>query len=264
MSDQSPVHSLVGVQNFRAVGGFRTRDGGRVRNGQIWRSARLDQVTHADCEQIVSLGIRVVADLRTALERTTWPTNPALLGRVRHLCWDLPDPPTDTANARQTLRERLRREEDQEQLREVVAAVYAQIAESHATLLRGLYLEIASGDSPILIHCSAGKDRTGVAIALLLDVLHVDRPDILDNYALSEDLLDWARLDVSATLGAGASASEDIPPTVRSLLLRSDRRYLQAVFDQIEQRYGSTERFLPQIGVSPDAIARLRQRLVET
>src|SRR5262249_48153286 len=143
--------------------------------------------------------------------------------------------------------------------------MYARIPELHATQIRELYEAIADGATPILIHCSAGKDRTGIAVALLLDLLRVERSLVLDDYAMSERLLDWAKLDIEATLGVGAGATQRraLPPVVRDLLLRSDPRYLQSAFTHLERRFGSTEGFLSAIGVTSSVMSDLRHRLLD-
>lgn len=234
-----------------------------MRGGLIWRSARLDQLTDEDCERILGLGIRLVADLRSAAERSQWPTKPALLQRVRHLCWDTPIDSEIPPAEQSALHALVEREGDPERVQQRLIDRYARIPDAYATQFGQLFDEIASAETPILIHCSAGKDRTGVAVALLLDLIGVDRSDILDNYALSEAMLDWSRLDVTATLGAGAAASTVLPPMVRDLLLRSDRRYLQATFDYLDRRYASTEGYLRSVGVSRAVMAAISGRLAE-
>ncbi len=252
---------IVGAQNFREVAGHRTRDGRRVRAGHVFRSARLDQLTDQDCARIVDLGIGVIADLRQPSERLRWPTHPRLLDQVRSLCWDAPD----AANSRRhTLQDLAPVADDAARAVRALMQMYAQIPEIHAAHFGELFQTIADDHTPILIHCSAGKDRTGVAVALLLDLLGVERSLILDDYALSEQLLDWSRLDVAATLGIDTSASHrELPAVLLDRMLRSDPRYLQATFDHLEQRYGSTERFISMAGVSLSTVSQIRRRLLD-
>lgn len=250
---------IIGAQNFREVAGYRTRDGRRVRAGHVFRSARLDQLSDEDCARIVELGIGVIADLRQPSERLRWPTHPRLLEQVRSLCWDAPDAASDR---RHTLQD-LAPVSDDERVQRALMQMYAQIPEIHAAHFGELFQTIADDQTPILIHCSAGKDRTGVAIALLLDLLGVERSAILDDYALSEQLLDWSRLDVTATLGIDATASHrELPAVLLDRMLRSDPRYLQATFDYLQERYGSTERFMSMAGVSLSTVSQIRQRLL--
>ena len=245
---------VIGAQNFREVAGHRTRDGRRVRAGHVFRSARLDLLSDQDCARIVELGIGVIADLRQPSERLRWPTHPRLLEQVRSLCWDAPN----AANGRRhTLQDLATVSDDVEQVVRALMQMYTQIPEIHAAHFGELFQTIADDHTPILIHCSAGKDRTGVAIALLLDLLGVERSVILDDYALSERLLDWSRLDVSATLGIDATAPHrELPAVLLDRMLRSDPRYLQATFDYLEQRYGSTQRFMSMAGVPLSTVSQ--------
>lgn len=256
-----PERLLQGVQNFREVGGHRIRDGRRLRRGHLWRSARLDQLTSADCALMVTLGIRQIADLRGSEERALWPTNPLLLRQVKVLSWDIERPKAGAESSR-GLREF---SGDASAARNAVMQLYPRIAEDQVPRLRGLYESIADGETPILIHCAAGKDRTGVAVGLLLDLIGVERSAILEDYELSERYLDWSRLDLTATLGVAQGANEpSVPTPLLDAIVRSDRAYLEAVFSNIERRFDSTESFVKSaIGLSATAIAAIRCHLIE-
>ena len=252
---------VQGAQTFREVGGYRTRDGRFLRRGRLWRSARLDQLTADDCAVIAALGIRQIADLRGSEERRQWPTNPLLFEQANVLSWDLEGPTEEAAPSSrlQTF------SGDFSAARNTMLQVYPKIAEDQVPRLSGLYRAIANANTPILIHCAAGKDRTGVAIGLLLDLVGIERSAILADYEVSERHLDWSRLDLAATLGVTQRASEtDIPTALLDAIIRSDRAYLESVFTDIEQRFNSTESFVEsRLGLSQAAIASIRRHLLE-
>lgn len=254
------IITLKGGQNFREIGGYPTADGQRLRRGQLWRSAKLDELTSEDVEVIRTLGIATIADLRRGSERRQSPTHEAIMTSTRVLAWDLPEgggrPPESMFH----------RGGSPDEYIDAVLQLYRLIAEDHVEHLRDLYQTIADGGSPVLIHCAAGKDRTGVAVGLLLEILGIDRRYIMADYAKTQDLLDWERLKHSAAAGTGVSASwlERLDPVALEILSRADRRYLSATFEDMEARYGSTMNFATQrLGLEPSTVARLRTLLLE-
>jgi protein-tyrosine phosphatase len=252
---------LEGAQNFREVGGYPTKDGRRVRRGLLWRSARLDELTAGDIEVVQELRIAAIADLRRPKERTLNSTRQQILAGVRTLAWDTRNPRYDKAP-----HGLFSSGGDVNHYFQAMLQLYRTIAVEHALQLRELYEAVAGGALPVLIHCAAGKDRTGIAVGLLLEIIGVERGFVLADYAKTEQLLDWDRLTSAAALGAGVSASwlESLDPSARNLLFRSDERYLQAAFEDMEAQYGSVTTFVTErLQLEPAVIERLRERLIE-
>jgi protein-tyrosine phosphatase len=255
------IIQLEGGQNFREVGGYPTVDGRKLRRGLVWRSARLDDLTPADVERVHGLGIEAIADLRRPKERALNPTSEQLLARVRMLAWDSHGLQDDRLQAGL-----FKPNADNDHYFQAILDLYRMIAEEHAVHLRDLYQALAEGALPVLIHCAAGKDRTGIAVALLLEIIGVERAYVLADYSKTEQLLDWDRLTAAAALGTGVDNNwlEKLDPSALKLLFRSDERYLQATFDDLKSRYGSVTRFvIDRLGVSAETIEQLRDRLVE-
>ena len=121
---------------------------------------------------------------------------------------------------------------------------------------------LLKGDGGVVYHCSAGKDRTGVATALVLSALGVPRETILADYELSN------RYFNGLASAAGAESRKDdpqmaafakLPPEVLKVFMGVDARYLQAVFDEIDAKYGSVDAYLDkELGVDAADIARLK------
>jgi protein-tyrosine phosphatase len=248
------VLSLTGTENFREVGGYPTQDGRRLRRGLIWRSARLDALTQEDAGNLHTLGIRLVADLRRASERAESSSDRIWPGEdVRVVWWD-----DLSAAAPSALADLQHSHGDAEVNRAVIHRYYELMAEAHVHRLCDLYSAIAGGDLPVLIHCAAGKDRTGFAVALLLKLLGIRHEYILADYAASERLIDWDRPSTAA-------AMEAMHPKARALINRSDALYLKAALDRIDLEYGSALAFAKtRLNLSDPAIENLHARLLES
>jgi len=149
---------------------------------------------------------------------------------------------------------------------DAIIGLYRMIIEDHTVQFAELLNRVAEGDLPILIHCAAGKDRTGIAVALLLEALGVQRDFIWADYAKTEQLLNWERLTSAAALGTGADSAwlENMDPGALKLLIRADARYLKSAFDDLDARYGSVMNFMSRrLGATPSLIEQLRIRLLQ-
>jgi protein-tyrosine phosphatase len=259
---RSNVVQMPGIQNFREVAGYLTVDGRRLKRNKLWRSATLHELDVAECLAIIDMGIHTIADFRGPDERREKPTPTELSARTHVLSWVTEGMPA----ANRSFRELLLQAKDPEQIRDLVARFYLRIADDHAVQLRDTYRAIADGRTPLLIHCAAGKDRTGVAIAILLDLLGVRRQDTLEDYEISEHLLDWDQMSFAAALGLHdeRGSAITVPPFILKPLMRSDRAYLEAALGDIEARYGSTESFCRErLGLDTQTIEALRAALLE-
>jgi protein-tyrosine phosphatase len=266
MSDQFTVAARVvplrGGHNFREVAGYPTNTGQQLRRGMLWRSAGLDRLSEHDCQQVLGLGIRTIADLRTDRERDLFRTPSTLSDNVRTLTWTshYDDVPTSAAS------ESTWRDMDPAVLRREIAKLYTRIAEAHAVQLSDLYMAIAEHASPILIHCTAGKDRTGIAIAILLELVGVTRESVLHDYEQTNIGLKKHMVNLESAVGVGATANwmAALGPDGRNVLLEANRAYLIATLADIEQRFGSVQDFaLKALALSDSTLDRLRSVLIE-
>jgi len=174
---------LEGAKNFRDLGGYRTSDGHYVRWGQVYRSNHLVNLTARDSEYLNSLGIRLVCDVRSDGERARAPDH-----------W--------TGNAPEffavPIGSNLFTAPTADDLKRRVVAINAETKDSvraydYAIEYAGQYAKIlkriAAGDLPVVEHCTAGKDRTGVFSAILLTALGVPRDTVIQDYVLSNQYL---------------------------------------------------------------------------
>ena len=184
---------LDGPVNFRDIGGYRTADGRSVRWGRVFRSDSLETLTPADIALLEQLGVRVVCDLRRDEERASAPSrvhgHPGL--RVEHL------PIGGIAAETKDMAGRMLRGEIPEVSAAMMADVYLTILELHPDSFGAVVGHAADAASlPMVVHCTAGKDRTGVASALVLAALGVDEETIAADYELSNEFQARARVAV--------------------------------------------------------------------
>lgn len=259
-ADGGRILKLVGAQNFREVAGYPTADGRRLARGLLWRSAQMDQLTPQDIETIHALGIKVVADLRRVAERTRRPTSEQLLARMQVMAWDL----NRTSSVEGLLDAFKAGDEDHHHV-QAMLHLYRGMVDSHGVQFREVCQAAADGRLPILVHCAAGKDRTGLTIALILELLGVPREYVLADYAKTETLLDLSRMTgAEATAGAATERPLGLSAAAIRRLFRSDPVYLESTLIELEARHGSIRAFAREIlGLDDAMVARLREQLLE-
>ncbi|MFC9896399.1 tyrosine-protein phosphatase [Nocardia sp. NPDC127579] len=216
---------LTGVQNARDVGGYRTADGRTVRTGLVYRTGQLNNATPEDLTALG--GVRVVEDLRTVFERSIAPDRvPA--GATERWADVIGQAPPQTLVTTLTGGDDL--------YRAFITAPGANTA--FATVLR----DIIDTDGTVLFHCTAGKDRTGWAAAVLLTILGVDRATVTQDYLLSNVFR-------GATEGDGLNGVQ--------------QAWLDGAFDQVDQSYGGFENYVRDgLGLHADDVATLRAKLL--
>ncbi|SHN08145.1 tyrosine-protein phosphatase [Actinacidiphila paucisporea] len=248
------VVPLEGASNFRDLGGYRTADGGRTRWGMVFRADAPDRLTAADLAAIDQLGLRVAYDLRTDDERTKAPS--ALPAAVRHVPFAI----GGDASRPNPLGDLFRSGRVAEVPDDLLHRIYLDMGEQDAAVLGRVLTGLAAPDGlPAVIHCTAGKDRTGMAVALLLSVLGVDDATVLDDYTLSSVYFSERRvahlLPRLAKLGLDLARYREV--------FGAPRHAMAATLEALRGRYGSVEDYLTGPGgVTPGTIATLRERLV--
>ena len=243
---------LEGAPNFRDIGGYATADGRHVRWGLIYRSGQLAQLTDRDYEVLARLNISAVCDFRRDAEKQTAQTRWQGPNAPEILALPNPNPSGPTIN------ERLANGASAADVTAFMLNTYATIVVTYAPSYGVSLQRIVHTDRPVLYHCTAGKDRTGVFTALLLSFLGVPRATIFDDYLLSNDYVATA-----PQVDARAKQLKASPAAVR-VLLGVDRTYLGTAFQTIDQKYGSLDNYRrTALGFSDQDLSRLRVRLLE-
>ncbi|WP_018504297.1 tyrosine-protein phosphatase [Parafrankia discariae] len=246
---------LEGAVNVRDLGGYPTADGGRVRWGRVYRSAALHRLTAADLTAVERLGLRVVYDLRTDAEIELAPS--LLPGGVRRERLAI----GGSAARNKDLTDLVVAGRLAEVPPDFLTRVYDAMAETGAAAFGRLLTGLAEPDAtPALFHCTAGKDRTGVAAALLLSLLGVDESLILDDFELST----VHYTDPKMARLRRRLAGTDVDVEHYRVVFGAPRQALSTLLATLTERHGSVPGYLEEVaGIAPDLPARLRAQLVE-
>ncbi|HUD93567.1 tyrosine-protein phosphatase [Sphingobium sp.] len=246
---------LPSIPNLRDIGGYRTIDGRWVKMGLLYRSDQLDRVSDADLEALGGLGLHFVADLRTQSERTREPdrlppgSQPLILDVAADSDGSLGG---DMRKAISAIASGKGVELLTAANRDFVSLGSARRA--YATMLHRL---AEPNGAPLLYHCTAGKDRTGWATAVILTILGVPRETVMADYLASNSFLKRKNAATVEALGKSGSAID--PANLSSVLtVRAD--YLNAAFAEVEKRFGTFDAYLRKgLNMSSDIIEYLRK-----
>lgn len=260
--DLQRVLSLKGGRNFRDLGGYATACGRSVRWRMLFRTGVLSQLTEDDHGTLMPLGIRCVVDFRTLAEREREPAR-----------WPAGDTLVQSWNYDEQVIE-LRQYFSGAQVTpevafEAMCGFYRTLPHQLADQFAGLFEALAEAQLPLVFGCSAGKDRTGIAAALVLTSLGVPWAEVLADFVLTDEVVDFekllfARPGGSLGLGAGNSFLARLGPETRKPLLQAHPAYLEEAFRSIVREYGSVDDYLEsRLGISADMREALRQQLLE-
>lgn len=247
--DRDQFH-LEGAWNFRDLGGLRTRDGSVTRGGVLLRSSALTHLTDAGQRTLGDLGVAHVFDFRSSAEVRRYGSDRAPDGiRVHAVPYALERTDADAAP-------------DDGPQRPSSAREYLDTAYRAFPTLPGARIAIASvidvvatGSSPALVHCAAGKDRAGWTVATVLRAAGVAEEDILADYLRSNDAVDPLRRHIET--------HSDEPPTELPVdLLGVREEYYRAGWEAMTLAHGSFEGYLDWLGIGRDTLDALRTVLV--
>ncbi|MFJ2743271.1 tyrosine-protein phosphatase [Streptomyces sp. NPDC087440] len=254
---------LAGVRNFRDVGGLPAADGRRTRYGRLFRSGHLAHATEADTVFFGSLALHTIFDFRNAADQKLEGPDVELTG-VRNVNIPLSDP-ADGAEFW-----RMVRDGDIDQLREILddGKAAARMTNSYRRMIKDRTAEhsrvlhaLAEDSVPALMHCAAGKDRAGLAIAVTLLAVGVEPDAVRADYLKSND--PHRRYRVRRTSTSPDAMNAEVMSLLAPLF---DARveYLDAAFATIEEIWGTTDAYLEQgLRLTPEVREALRERLTE-
>ncbi|MFM6933120.1 MAG: tyrosine-protein phosphatase [Novosphingobium sp.] len=244
-----------GGRNFRDVGGYATSDGRHLRWDRLFRSGSLGSLTDGGRSTVGALNAAAIIDLRSTAERAgdrgDWlKAQNGYWTRDYELGFgNLSKALSDPANAKPEI------------VRTMMAEGYRQAIDEQSASYRELFLRLASGRGPVIVNCTAGKDRTGVAAALVLRSVGVPYAKVREDFLLSNSAPGMDSLH-KAMAGQAARAGMSMSPEVMALLAGVDGSYLDAAFDQIDRKYGSLNGYLTQrLGLTKAQVAAVRRNL---
>jgi protein-tyrosine phosphatase len=247
------VLPLDGGSNFRDLGGYRTPDGASVAWGQLYRSAVMAGLTPDDFQRLGALGIETVCDFRSTDERqrdpVTWPAGvqPTVLATDYGL--DMGAIATLFRSGPVTA----------EKTKAAMEGFYAEMPFTFAAQYARMMRQLVDGKAPLAFNCSAGKDRTGLAAALLLTALGVPYETAVADYLLSNETY-RPKPPVAGGDDPMARMFASMPKDALQALMGVDRRYLDASFKAIKARGGMDRYLAEQLQLSPKDVETLRRR----
>ena len=255
---------LEGAHNFRDLGGYASEDGRSVRWGLFYRSDALAELTDEDVAKIDELGIKLVCDFRTAGERADAPDR-------------LPNDPAPEVLELEIGVEGANLNELIEELEERILSGDLEGIDLGQMLIDGnrtfvtefvdryarLLERVQDAESlPTLVHCTSGKDRAGMASALILRTLGVPEETVFDDFLLTNHYT-GKQIEKTLRFIRFASLFRTDPEDVRPIL-GVERAYLEAGFDEILERHGSFDAFRRDaLGVSDDELVAFRNMALE-
>ncbi|MET0179152.1 MAG: tyrosine-protein phosphatase [Novosphingobium sp.] len=257
------ILDLEGIHNFRDYGGYAAAGGTRVRRGLLWRSGQHCGATPADLDAVARLGLRTVIDLRGDGERARYPCL-----RPGDFAAEVLFAPGETARQRGAA------------VHEEAAGDVRTVADARAIMLRTYeslawrpvlvatfrlyFAALAERDGASLLHCLAGKDRTGLAAALAHHVLGVHPDDAMADYMLTNVAGDPERRIAALNTAISPARAAAMEPGALRTLLSVHPSYLDTALAAIRARDGSLDAYLEgTLGVTAERRAAVRARLLE-
>ena len=248
---------VTGGHNLRDLGGYTTAEGRTLKWHTLYRSGAIYSLTADDRAYMRRLGITAICDLRTPHERKHRPMD-WHDGLDVHYYGGVPL--ESGARLEQLLDRGLTL---QAQMQERMHDIYRRLPFEQETSYRHLFSLLAQGRVPLLFNCSAGKDRTGIAAALILSTLGVPQETIEQDYLLSNATAEALQVMMMDRNPRYAEMLAQDPEALRPVLV-ADASYLATAYAAIAQRYGSTAAYLEQhIGVTPAMRDALRELLLD-
>lgn len=254
-----PFLPTQGIHNLRDYGGYAAQDGARVKTGLLFRSGQHMEASDADLETIQALDIRTIIDLRGTSERTNFPCRRHDEFGAHVIAFDgetSNSPPHEGGGGKVEMTAQLAFDR--------MSAVYTRMPVNPAMIdMFSRYFEaLATRDGGSLVHCFAGKDRTGIAASLLLHVLGVHRDDVVSEFLRTNDAPTQHILERQSLPRMAAHYGEIESEALRNLMgVRPE--YIETYISTVTEAHGSLDRYLAQtLGVDETRKARLEARLL--
>lgn len=264
MPDNSHIIPVPGVKNFRDMGGYRARDGRTLRKGRLFRSGHLSETGEGGGEILHNLNIGTVIDFRSEREKERNPVHFASPWAPDYC----PTPIGGNAAAWvRDLYDRLSTSDfPAKELRDQFILAFETIPVANADGLKRFFdiLHDSPSDQAVLFHCTAGKDRTGIAGALLMQALDIDPGQIMVDFLMTNEAVDLEGTSREIAEKMSERAGRPIDAAAVHPLVGVEEAFLHAAFASIDREFGSLERYLAgTLGLTPDRQDRLKHLFLE-
>ena len=248
------------LNNTRDLGGMKTTDGRFIREHLLFRSGSLSELSDHDVETL-SGAVRTVVDLRSDGEREQKPD--LMIPGVNYIhipiVEDLTGGITREKEADMSLVRKFIFKPDE--AKAYMTEMYRGFAEDAAVRQYGRFMQLLLDGSPVLWHCSAGKDRAGIASVIIEEALGVGREDIIEDYLETGE---YIRKDIEKLTGVIkqlVGTDHDLPPETLQYLFGVEKDYLMTFYAAVDEKSGSMDSFLEEsLGVDRNL---LREKFLE-
>ena len=251
------------IHNFRDFGGFKTQNGLVVKRGTLYRSGSLDKASDEDLKALSALGIRTICDLRTPQERSDRPDRRLGGSEVKIVHIPVKSRNHNESGFISQLFSLLFGKARGSNFDQVSREIYRE----YVTVFRHEFSEVVklaveSNNLPILIHCTAGKDRSGFACSVIQLLLGMSLELVLQEYLRTNEHLHRFREEMLEKLKLFSVFG--VPLQKFQPLFYARREYLEAAWDQMQRDYGSVDEYMRAgLGVADEEASRLKTLLLE-
>ena len=255
------VHQIDGFRqelNFRDLGGYRTRDGREIRRGHLLRGGAPGDMTKEEQERLCQMGIRTIVDFRSQGEREGYPDPPFPDIANVHLCAMTSADGREIDYSPSMLFRTALRFKGRDKIRSLMEYCYEIIPFGNRAYQK-MFRLLLEEQTPIVLHCTAGKDRTGVAAILILLALDVAEETILDDYMLTNTYRKSLLEEVygSHRLLDRMSSNAHTFFTIQQGVIRSGA---ESMLEAIDRRYPDADTFLEkEYGIGSREKKRLKE-----
>ncbi|MFN3669972.1 MAG: tyrosine-protein phosphatase [Brevundimonas sp.] len=253
------IHRFDALDNFRDYGDYAAGAGRHVAPGRLYRSGHQSRASEADLDRLGGLGIVTVVDLRRPSERRDQPSRrpPGFLGAVIE---------SDHDDGGEAPHITFLKTADMtpDSGRRFMTETYGKLAfePSHLDLFTRYFRALGEAEGPVLIHCAAGKDRTGLLAALTHHLLGVHPDDMIADYLLTNTAVDLERRAPGIARQLETMTGRTVSHDAVVAFLGVEPVYLETALREIAARHGSVDAYLEQaLGVDADLRDRIGARL---
>lgn len=263
MTVSTRILDIPGVKNFRDMGGYVAKDGRKLAQGRLYRSGHFADLTEEAAHKVAELGISTVVDFRSGPEKERM-----------QVIWHAPWQPKYVenpigGNASAWIKELFDRMADApfpaDELRDQFILAFETIPIANAAGLKLLFDELVDGDQTgaALFHCTAGKDRTGIAGALIMSALDMPEDAIFEDFLLTNDAVDLPARALEVAGQVSERVGREVAPDAVHPLIGVEPDFLNAAFGVMAREHGSVEEYLTRaMGLTPERRTKLKARLL--
>ena len=245
---------LDGTSNTRELGGYKTEDGRSLKWGVLYRSDKLSELTDADQEYLLQLGIKRVIDFRSSEEKQNEPDQ--LPSTLKYI-----EMPIEADGAIRPKVEAILKGDLNEDVGAILVETNKEFISDFSGVYKGFIESLIENQEPTLFHCTAGKDRAGFAAALVLLAVGVPEKIVIEDYMKTNKYTEETIQDYINKINLYSLGSVDAE--ILRPLLGVEERFIRAALDEIKQKYGSVENFIrDELKIRDESIVELKNFLL--